>query len=67
MTFQVLFDCLNESVRELRQQIRKKDALEELSDSLKEALVQREAEVDSLRGETENLKKQKDALMRAIG
>lgn len=64
---QVLFDCLGEAVRELRSQIRKKEALADLSDALKETLVQRESEVETLRCETDNLRKQKEALMRAIG
>ena len=63
----MLYDCLDEAVRELRNQIRKKDALEELADSLRESLVQRDTEVEVLRTDSDNLRKQKDALMRAIG
>ena len=65
--WQVLYDCLDEAVRELRVQIKKKDTLEELADSLKESLVQRDTELEVMRTDSENLRKQKDALMRAIG
>ena len=58
---------MGEAVRELRVQIRKKDALEELAGGLKDALIQRDTELEVLKTESENLRKHKDALMRAIG
>ena len=68
MTFnQALYDCFEETVKELRLQLRQKEALENLSGNLKETLNQRDAELDAFKSENEALKKQKDALMKAFG
>ena len=64
---QALYDCFEETVKELRLQLRQKDALENLSSNLKETLNQRDAEIDAFKSENEALKKQKDALMKAFG
>ena len=62
-----LYDCFEETVKELRLQLRQKEALENLSGNLKETLNQRDAELDAFKSENEALKKQKDALMKAFG
>ena len=67
ITLQALYDCFEETVKELRLQLRQKEALENLSGNLKETLNQRDAELDAFKSENEALKKQKDALMKAFG
>ena len=64
---QALYDCFEETIRELRLQLRQKEALENFSSNLKETLNQRDAELDAFKSENEALKKQKDALMKAFG
>ena len=64
---QALYDCFEETVKELRLQLRRKENLEELTDDLRENLNQREAEVEAFKAENDQLRKQKEALMRAFG
>ena len=66
-SIQALYDCFEETIRELRLQLRQKEALENFSSNLKEVLNQRDAELDAFKSENEALKKQKDALMKAFG
>lgn len=51
----------------MRLQLRQKESLEGLTDDLRDNLNQREAEVEAYKAENEQLKKQKEALMRAFG
>ena len=51
----------------MRLQLRRKESLEGLTEDLKDHLNQREAEVEAFKAENEQLKKQKEALMRAFG
>ena len=64
---QALYDCFEETVKELRLQLRRKENLEELTDDLKENLNHLEAEVEAFKAENDQLRKQKEALMRAFG
>ena len=66
-SFQALYDCFEETIKELRLQLRRKESLEGLTEDLKDHLNQREAEVEAFKAENEQLKKQKEALMRAFG
>ena len=51
----------------MRLQLRRKESLEGLTEDLKDHLNQRETEVEAFKAENEQLKKQKEALIRAFG
>ena len=50
----------------MRHQLRRKECLEELSENLREALAQRDMELESLRNEADHLRKQREALIKAF-
>jgi hypothetical protein len=47
-------------------QIRRKESLEEMTEGLREMLAQRDMELESLRNEAEQLRKQREALIKAF-
>ncbi|CAB4065252.1 SNX16 [Lepeophtheirus salmonis] len=65
-SYHLIFTSHQETVRELREQLRQKDQLIQLTENLKDILQQKDSEVEYLRSEMETLRKQKDTLMKAF-
>ena len=64
---QAMFDSFEELVHELRAQLRTKEMLEVTAFEQKEAIKERDIEIDILKSDLENLKQQKEGLMKALG
>lgn len=57
---------MEEVIRELREQLRTREELEATNANQREALKERENEIDFMRTEIDGLRKQKDGLMKAL-
>ena len=58
---------MEEVIKELRDQLRSREALEAFASEQKEFLREKESELEKLRVEVDAWRKQKDGLLKALG
>ena len=67
LTNRAVFDAMEEMIKELRDQLRSREALEAFAAEQRECLREKESELEKMRVEVDALRKQKDGLLKALG